>query len=197
MAATDDSKHCDLTSPNGCTRCAPKTSLVCCDLCHSNHLTIGFDPACKTVNVRAPQRSSIKPFKMTSRDKDLKTALLNWRREQAITKFGNVLVRTYGPNIFMSDEIVERIVICVHGDKLKTATHISKETHWCEDRVHDHAESLLALIKTYSIIPPGSTSASTSMQESSSASPSVQKQRRSPPKCSKCRQEGHIGVFIS
>ena len=191
MAATNDSKHCDPTSPNGCTRCAPKPSLVCCDLCHPNHLT-RFDPASKTLNVRASQRSFIKPFKLTSSDTDLKTALLNWRREQAITKFGNVLVRTYGPNIFMSDEIIERIVVCVHGDKLKKAAHILKETHWCEDRIHDHAESLLALIKTHSKPP----SASTSTQESSSATPNVQKQQGSPPKCSRCKQEGHICVFI-
>jgi hypothetical protein len=141
------------------------------------------------------QKSTIKPFEVTSSNWDLKATLLNWRREQAITRFGNVLVRTYGPNLFMSDEIVERIIVCAHWDKLKTAAHILKETHWCEDWVDDYADSLLALIKTYSI----PLSASTSVREStlsSSATPNVQKQRRAPPRCSRCKQEGHIGMFI-
>jgi hypothetical protein len=98
----------------------------------------------------------------------------------------------------MSDEIVERIVGCAHGDKLKTAAHILKETHWCENWVDDHTDSLLALIKTYrDSIPaiqviPLSASTSESTQEST---PPL-KQQRALPKCSRCRQEGHIGAYI-
>lgn len=87
-------------------------------------------------------------------DNNLKEGLRVWRREQATAILGQQKVRKWGAILFMSDEIVQRIVDCAHGGKISTAEHIAKETQWRRDYVDRCAVSLLALIALHAPQPP-------------------------------------------
>lgn len=83
---------------------------------------------------------------MTATDHDLKQALYNWRREIAGKKIPPAIVRTYGPNLFMSDIIVERLVAYSRAGKAETIDQIVKETGWRRNWAEEFSDSLIALL---------------------------------------------------
>lgn len=151
---TDVHHYCDPSNPSGCTRCAPHPSLLCCDICNSAHFAELFISPTPVKPTRAPNRSSVKAYGTTAMDKDLKDGLRIWRHEQALAMLGKMKVRKWGVILFMSDEIVQRIVDCAHDGKISTAGHITKETHWRCDYVDQCAVSLLAVIAAHAPQPP-------------------------------------------
>ncbi|RDB20670.1 ATP-dependent DNA helicase RecQ [Hypsizygus marmoreus] len=177
---------CDSTTEAGCSRCAPKVAIICCDLCDPEHFKQYIVPFEK--QTRSSAKSNIKPFEMTPADHNLKTALFDWRRQHAVAKFGQVVVRRLGAKMLISDKIVERLVICAHAQKLPTVNDIVKETGWKRDWADELGESLLAVIHSY--FPPPAAA-------SSSSAPGVEQvMKRKPPKCSKCKAEGHIIIVL-
>lgn len=96
----------------------------------------------------------IKAYKTTKMDSELKLELKVWREEQAVRVLGRMMVQKWGEILFMSDEIIQQIVDCAHGQKITTTDHIVKETCWRRDYVDQCMESLIALIKKHMPPPP-------------------------------------------
>jgi hypothetical protein len=83
---TEDYKLCNTEHPTGCSRCAPKTAHICCDLCHPQFFIkylAGFEKqSCSAA------KSNMKPFNMSQPDHNLKAALVQWHRETALKELG-------------------------------------------------------------------------------------------------------------
>lgn len=139
---------------------------------------------------------------MLQADHDLKAALVKWRRETAIQKLGTAIVRNYGAKVFISDQIIERLVVCAHAHKLAGVDDISRETGWRKDQAETHGGALLKIIHSHTplpVLPPaasstgGANGASHGAQVVPDAGSMTRKRR--PAKCSKCHQEGHISAY--
>ncbi|KII86189.1 hypothetical protein PLICRDRAFT_114321, partial [Plicaturopsis crispa FD-325 SS-3] len=204
----DDHKRCDPTDANGCQRCAPRTSRLCCDLCHPDDFAeFAIAPANVAKQKAAPKKSNIKKFDMGAADHNFKRALVVWRQEKAVLQLGRILVRTYGPKVFMSDEIVDRLVECAHAHKLTNVEGIKKETRWRADWAEKYGPSLLELVTAHypapappaTVLRPGALEtnlANTATNRSPVVAATTQKRKTI--KCSRCNQEGHISTsFIS
>ena len=61
-------------------------------------------------------------------DKALKTALYDWRDRTAPLEFRPSVLKTLGSKVFISDQIIARIVECAHAGKITTTAELLKET---------------------------------------------------------------------
>ena len=129
---------------------------------------------------------------MATKDCDLQDALFDWQDVNALKKFKPSVVETLGPGLFLSDDIIARVVDCAHFSKLHTIPQLIKETSWREDWATEFGESLLSVVHHHypPLLPPpliveGSVAVN---EESSAALP----RKRAPVKCSACLQLGHI-----
>lgn len=133
-------------------------------------------------------------------DINLKEGLKLWRREQAIAILGQQKVRKWGAVLFMSDEIVQRLVDCAHDGKIRTAEHIAKETRWRGDYIEQCAVSLLAVIAAHSLPLPAVTVAPTPASRVltllATNNPSIGTPTKQTMKCSACKGMGHTSKFF-
>lgn len=194
--ASDDHKHCDQTSPTGCARCAPRINKTCCDICSPlafNRFHVDF-----TKSTRSAAKSYIKKFEMDPSHRDLRTALVNWREETALRLLKPVLLQTYGAKVFMSDEIIDRLVVCAPTHKLTSPLDIVKETGWRKDWAEKHGDALISTIHTHFPLPVALPAAPLSdlPLNSSVAGPTTTRKRRTV-RCSKCNEEGHNSKYIN
>lgn len=181
---------CDNTTPMDCTHCQPKPSHLCCDLCNSSNFE---DLTAATIPkpARAPVKSNVKPYKMVNGDHKLKQAILDWQKQWMITMFGLILTWKYGANYLLPDDLVQRIIDCVHASKLISVESLKRETHWTGAK--EHGPSLLELIHLHTpLCPPLPTvpAGGLPLQKNSLGVPMPKKQQ-----CRKCKQEGHIGTL--
>jgi hypothetical protein len=199
VTATDDYKLCNTELPSGCGRCTPRTSHICCDLCHPNFFRKYLPDFEK--QSRSAVKSNVKSFGMLPADHALKAALVRWRRETSLQKLGTAVVRTYGAKVFISDQIIERLVVCAHAHKLAGVDDIVKETGWRKDRAEEYGDALLKIIHAHTPLPvPPSTAPPTGADNTSRAAQVIPDaglttRKRRPAKCSKCHQEGHISMY--
>jgi hypothetical protein len=122
---------------------------------------------------------------------ELKTAIISWRAENATKKFGTILIRTYGAKLFLPDNYVDRIIICVQAGKILDLPQLIKETGWRSDWAEEYGGSLLTVIQR---LAP-STLPMPALTISSEPGPAVPPVRRRNLTCSKCNEEGHISKF--
>ena len=101
---------------------------------------------------------------MTLKDHNLQDALFDWHDIKALLKFKPDVVENFGPGLFISDDIITRIVDCAQAGKILTVTQLTKETSWCDDWAKEFGPSLLLLIHEH-YLPPAPT-ASTSTTDS-------------------------------
>jgi hypothetical protein len=128
---------------------------------------------------------------MTATSNNLKMAIFDWRRQHATEKFGNLVVRRLGVKLLISDEIIERLIACVHSQtRLSNIEHLITETKWRRDWAEELGESLLKIIHSH--FPQLAIAPSTS----DVAPPVVGHNGKRKPRCSKCKVEGHISTFI-
>jgi hypothetical protein len=159
LSAINNHLLCDPTAESGCSRCAPRDVVICCDLCDPEFFKQYRVPVAK--QTRLPAKSRIKPFEMMVMGNDLKTALFDWQRQHAVAKFGNLVVRRLGAKLLISDEIVEHLVTCAHsGTQLSNIDHLITETKWRRDWAKEFGESLLKIIHSH--FPQLATAPSTS-----------------------------------
>ena len=123
-------------------------------------------------------------LEMTQAHRELKTAIISWRAENATKKFGTILIQTYGAKLFLPDDYVDRIAICVQAGKILDIAQLVKETGWRSDWAEEYGDSLLTVIQR--LVPSTPTPALASLSEPGPAL------RRKKPTCKKCNQEGHI-----
>ncbi|KAF8227092.1 hypothetical protein L208DRAFT_1496773 [Tricholoma matsutake] len=78
QSALNDHLLHNLTTPSGCTRCAPKGCVICCDLCNPGFFEHYRIPLTKQIQI--PAKSCTKTFEMTATSNNLKTEIFDWRR---------------------------------------------------------------------------------------------------------------------
>lgn len=136
---------CDDTSPEGCSRCSPKVSRICCDLCHPHSFT-NVAPIVIPTSSRGPNRTNVKQYDAAEHDRELFSELQKWRDEKAMVALGYATFEEWGAEMFMSDETLQRLVDCAHVGKLQTVEAIHRETHWRKDHIAKFSPSLLEII---------------------------------------------------
>ncbi|KAF9027205.1 hypothetical protein BDZ89DRAFT_1160884 [Hymenopellis radicata] len=142
--ANDYHLKCDPSNPEGCTRCRPRKSAVCCDLCTPDAF-LHFITV-MTAKESIPGRSRLGKYEYGSKDLELKAALLDWRDDVAHEVLEHGFLADYGSEMFMSNETLHRIVDCAHWKKIEDANQLYRETRWPRKYVTAYATALLSII---------------------------------------------------
>ncbi|KIJ96062.1 hypothetical protein K443DRAFT_10882 [Laccaria amethystina LaAM-08-1] len=187
---TNDHLRCDDSTPGGCLRCKPKVHDICCDLCHPAAFE-KFKAPLLPKPAKQPSKSHVKPYTMTLKDRHLQDALFDWRDIKALLKFKPAIVENFGPGLFISDDIITRIVDCAQAGKILTVTHLIKETSWRDDWAKEFGPSLLLLVHEH--YPPPAPTASTGTMEGTTLADAQlpAPRKRAPQRCSACQELGH------
>lgn len=77
----------------------------------------------------------------------LKTAIISWWMENVMKKFGTILMQTYGVKLFLPDDYVDQIIICMQAGKILDVAPLIKETGWRSDWAEEYGGSLLTVIQ--------------------------------------------------
>ncbi|KAF4579691.1 hypothetical protein EYR40_000127 [Pleurotus pulmonarius] len=181
---------CDPNDSAGCRRCRPPPKGDCCFICTPEAFTQYSVLYVKPK--RAPQKSSIKKFTMSTAASTFRTALLEWRKTHALAEMGATIVQLYGAKMFMTNDIVARIVACAALGKLTTLEQLDKETGWDVDWAGQHKTELLNLIHKFfpTKSPPPTLSTTTTQPTASSEVPLPSKPKEL--HCRRCGGTGHI-----
>lgn len=123
---------------------------------------------------------------MSTTDYNLKTALFDWRDENALVKFNPSVIDTLGSGLLLSDEIILRIIDCAQAFKLTTIADLIKETGWREDWAEELGGSLLSVVHKYRPLP-----------QPPEVSEAGSSKKRSIITCSACGGRGHNSKFIT
>ena len=75
---------------------------------------------------------------------DLKQALHLFRKDAAVHKFGPAHLTDFGASAVMPNNVLQRIVDCVHHSKIKTKDDLVKETKW--GGAEEYWEEVISLI---------------------------------------------------
>ncbi|TFY60048.1 hypothetical protein EVG20_g7563 [Dentipellis fragilis] len=134
-----------------CSRCSPKPSLLCCDLCNPEDFPPSIIAAKVKVDPPRPRRSPIAIYRPSCNDLALKNTLLIWRHEKALEVLGKAFFTDYGPDLFMPMSVLMRLVDCGHARKIAVVQDIATETHWRHASVH--ADELVALVLLHHPVP--------------------------------------------
>ncbi|KAF8237301.1 hypothetical protein L208DRAFT_1248251 [Tricholoma matsutake] len=182
---------CNSTTPSGCTCCAPKDCIICCDLCDPGFFEHYHIPLTKQTQI--PAKSHTKTFKMTAMSNNLKMEIFDWRCQHATEKFGNLVVCRLGAKLLISNEIVKCLIACAHSQTwLSTIEHLIMETKWRRDWAEELGESLLKIIHSHfpQLVIAASTSDVIQLPDQNV------KNGKQKSQCSKYKAEGHISMFI-
>lgn len=203
------------TSSSGCcARCSIKLSRYCCDICNPAALQSRLFPSLPLPSTRAKHKFTIKPYEMTTRGHDLHQELLHWRDFKVLEEDldGD---NFFGPQIIMSNKILDRIIDLAHYSKIISTTALFEQTHWCYADLY--GPEILKIIKTCIPLPcPPSPKpvasvsvpvlGSSSIVNQHSLAPNPQSIEaagsvdvpsvKRPRKCSACGNFGHIGKCL-
>jgi hypothetical protein len=116
--------------------------------CHPHFVT--KYPLASKSKIVPPQSTTLE---MSQPDYNLKAALIQWRRETAVQKLGTAVIRTYGAKVFISDQIIECLVVCAHAHKLVGVEDITRETGWRKDQAEIYGSAILEIIHTHTPLP--------------------------------------------
>ncbi|KAG6908159.1 hypothetical protein DXG01_005920 [Tephrocybe rancida] len=142
----------------------------------------------------------VKTGDMTTAEQNLKTALFNWRKTTATAQLGPLAVRQYGAKPFISDQIVDRLVLCARAHKLPTVSCISKEAEWRKDWATTHGTSLLSLVLSH--FPPPTTTQSPAQPTDATPATGDTVPKKRTMGCSRCKEAGveftgHITFYLT
>ncbi|KAI0040177.1 hypothetical protein FA95DRAFT_1463032, partial [Auriscalpium vulgare] len=141
----------DCASTGGCTRCGPKSSNFCCDLCNPAQ----FEDVARADVVKPPaqtRRSKIDTKYMPNvGEKSLMDGLLEWRSARAVEKFGIVHFDDFGPALFMPLSAVQLIVDSAHSQKIKKPSDILRQTKWAPAK--RYGNQLFDIVLTHLPLP--------------------------------------------
>lgn len=131
---------------------------------------------------------------MTPTDERLRDALLAWRHEQALKRFGPFVVNSFGAKIILSDEVLGRLVACAQAFKLSIVPDITRETGWAKEKswVDDLGDSLLQLIHEYYPLPLPEPL----LDLDTTAAPGAPR-KRGQVKCRSCGTLGHNSTYLA
>lgn len=108
---------------------------------------------------------------------------------------GATIVQLYGAKMFMTNNIIARIVACAALGKLTTLEQLDKETGWDVDWAGQHKTELLNLIHKFfpTKSPPPTLSTTTTQPTASSEVPLPSKPKEL--HCRRCGGTGHISKW--
>ncbi|TFY58991.1 hypothetical protein EVJ58_g6058, partial [Rhodofomes roseus] len=197
-----DHKECDTSSPSGCHRCAPATSLICCDLCHP--LAFEEMAVSSTKPMKGQRKSNVKPYDSGQPELDLRDALLKWREEVANQRYTSTPVRNHGSSLILPTCSLQRLVDCAHIGKLSSPDDLKREIGASQQWVDRYAGRLLQIIREIYPVPPDAEAEMPAMDCVGAApgmgnsevpkEPQVRKQKA--PTCSRCKQIGHNSAYM-
>ncbi|CDO77881.1 hypothetical protein BN946_scf184690.g2 [Trametes cinnabarina] len=148
-----DHQACDPTTPSGCSRCSPKTTIICCDLCDPTAFEHILSPATSSAAARKMKKSSIKPYDSTPLCESLRKALIGWRNDRAVQHFGRFPVQNFGSNLFLPLTTLNRLVDCAQAGKVVSLDSLKKEIVWQQDFFEQYGTALLDLIHSHFPLP--------------------------------------------
>lgn len=79
--------------------------------------------------------------------KQLATALDEYRLARCETDFGLACTFNLGPGLVLPDDVLARLVSCAHAKKIKIVDDISRETKWAQ--VDTYGKQVLDIIMKY------------------------------------------------
>lgn len=198
-----DHKDCDDNQPTGCSRCAPMTSIACCDICHPLAFEGLFAPKPRTT--RGLRKSTVKPYDPDRRDHELRQALLQWRNEETVKLHGSTVLHAYGGSVILPIETMKRIIHCAHAGIISTPEEFRREVMAPAEWIDMYVGSILPIVQEVypppsaaSLSPPASSTAQTrppaphagTTAENTGSAPQLNKRKAAT--CGKCGQVGHI-----
>ena len=83
---------------------------------------------------------------MNSEDKIFESRLVSWREITARALLGDAVVDNIGPDAFIADTQLDRIIACTQARRITSPDDIIREVDW--DLVKDHAQAIFDLIST-------------------------------------------------
>ncbi|TFY54480.1 hypothetical protein EVJ58_g8840 [Rhodofomes roseus] len=140
-----DHLECDEDSPTGCLRCAPTTSIVCCDLCHP----IAFEGLAVSGArpTRGLRKSTIKRYDLGQQERDLRNALLKWSDDETDSIYGPTVLNIYAGSLFLPLDMLDRIVDCAHAGKLSLREDFKREIVSAKDWAERYMDKVLEIIR--------------------------------------------------
>ena len=154
MYPEDEHLACSSDLPLGCSHCRPNPSCLCCDIC-TPELLADFN-ILLDLTPTAPSCTghlTICKHDPTSLDTALQHELKRWHEDTAKQVWGPTLYQNYGPEVFLSDELFDRILLCTGAGKLLSPGDIAKETCWV-DTVGFRSSILKIVQKVYHLPAP-------------------------------------------
>jgi hypothetical protein len=140
--------------------------------------------------VKSQQRRHVTTkYTRSAAEMDLVSALDDFRHEVLRrTKGGDIKLRAYGPGIFMTDDILQRIVDAAHANLLCSPQDLINITRW--KYAAAYGAEVISLVLCHIPLPdtPAVLAASSAQQQQGSAS------TRRTVQCSICREMGHNGT---
>jgi hypothetical protein len=131
---------------------------------------------------------------MGAREHEFMSVLFTWRDATAVQEYGEAWVQLNGPEVFMLDDVVLRIVDCAHAGKPHFAQDLHHETKWDLDSITDHWPHIESLIKAHWPDPaPNAEPAPPSEPAQVNAPMNTTVAKR---KCGACGREGHQRAYI-
>ncbi|KAG1894466.1 P-loop containing nucleoside triphosphate hydrolase protein [Suillus fuscotomentosus] len=189
---------------------AAMVSHICCDVCNKMELHSRLFPLQQITSTRAKPKYKIKPYKMTDTECRLQQELIKWRDSKIIEEDLDA-DDFFGPQMIMSNKILNCIVDLAHYHKILSTTSLFEQTSWCYSS--EYGQSVLDIILTciplpivqppappaVIIPPPLGLSSSTNQQPtaSTSATKGVMLPSKRSRKCRACGSTDHIGTHCS
>ncbi|KLO04347.1 hypothetical protein SCHPADRAFT_840731, partial [Schizopora paradoxa] len=139
-----DHIDCDLSSADGCSRCRPRPSRLCCDVCNPSEFnTVAqYTPP---EGSKAERKSRLGKYTRMEFENLLWRLLDDWRMVKAVEKYGVAIAEDIGPALVMPEQFIDRIVDCAHFEKIKNLQDLRRETGWnCPDEIGTTVVALVA-----------------------------------------------------
>ncbi|THU94763.1 hypothetical protein K435DRAFT_667781, partial [Dendrothele bispora CBS 962.96] len=143
--------HCDDQDPSGCKRCCPTQPVRCCDLCSPGAFD---DIQCIDPPVHGTSQGKMRVGKYEPSEvhEKLRTSLEEWHLCTTQQKLGNLAVRQWGPQLFMSNQTLDRIVDCATTRTLNSVEVLRVETQWKSEFILEYGQEILDIVHIH--FPP-------------------------------------------
>lgn len=148
---SDGHHRCDPVALHGCDRCQPRAKTICCDLCHQQSFEDFHIRNAHLLKTATVVRRSVIPasYKRTAYHSTLEDALYEWREDRAVERFGEGLAGHLGAQMFMTEDILSRIIDCWACKKITETSQLYRETSWPGHFIQAYGQSLMDLLATY------------------------------------------------
>ncbi|KII91007.1 hypothetical protein PLICRDRAFT_553037 [Plicaturopsis crispa FD-325 SS-3] len=130
-------------------RCGGRTSRLCCDSCNPDHFLLRFAPK-PAQSKRGKRKAKVGDYTMTPTDFKLRDALDEWRKKQ-MEEEGLGRDDFFGPQLLLSDGILDRIVDLAHASKVTNIQELNEQTDWCY--ASTYGPKILSIIESHAPAP--------------------------------------------